>query len=490
MPPSAGPAAGPAAGSERENKSLRYNGNPLRFNRRALLASLILAPAAGARADTGAGDTHMPPPGPLTLTAGESAHAFDDAQPSVKLWTYNARFPGPLLRVRRGEALALRLHNTLAQPTSLHWYGARLANAADGVAGLTGPALAPGESADIGFTARDAGTFFYRPLVPAHAAEQAERGLTGVLVVDEETPPYADDITLVLDDIALDESGQIRDSFASPAETGLAGRLGNRLLINGRATPERLTRPPGRRLRLRVVNVANARPITLRFDSLVTHIIAADGQPVDAPFPPSRDSVALAPGGRVDAVLDTPADGLSGRVVAALGKDGLPLLVLSGEGAAEADAGAPVTGLPPGDLPESLDLAAARRFDVAIEGGLDPAAPAARAADPARIWRLGGRAWPDTAERPLFRVAAGTPVVLALENRTAFLQVLHLHGHHARRLHALDDGWEPFWLDTIAVPPGQTARIAFLADNPGRWMLGSAVLDRLGAGLAGWFEVG
>lgn len=470
---------------------LRYNGNPLFPSRRSLLASLVLAAVPGlspaVRADEAAPSASSTE-SPLTLTAGESAHALDGVPAPVRLWTYDGRFPGPLLRMRRGAALNLRLRNTLPQPTSLHWYGLRIANAMDGVAGLTGPALAAGESADIGFTARDAGTYVYRPLVPEHAAEQTERGLAGILVVDEDTPPYADDVALVLDDIALDDNGQVRDSFGSPAEIGLAGRLGNRLLINGRTAPEQLSRPPGRRLRLRIANIANARPLTLRFENLTTHVIAADGQPVDSPFRPVRDSIALAPGGRVDVVVDTPDDGVSGKVVAALGS-GLPLLALTGAGTPETRAPEPVAGLPPNDLPESLDLARARRFDLIIDGGLDPAASES-AGDPTRIWRLGGLSWRDAAARPLFRVPGGTPVVMALENRTAFLQVLHLHGHHARQLHRLDDGWEPFWLDTIAVPAGQTVRVAFLADNPGRWMIGSAVLDRLGAGLAGWFEVG
>ncbi|WP_227651402.1 multicopper oxidase domain-containing protein [Klebsiella pneumoniae] len=36
---------------------------------------------------------------------------------------------------------------------------------------------------------------------------------------------------------------------------------------------------------------------------------------------------------------------------------------------------------------------------------------------------------------------------------------------------------------------GRTARIAFLADNPGRWLIGSTVLERFDTGLWGSFEV-
>ena len=57
--------------------------------------------------------------------------------------------------------------------------------------------------------------------------------------------------------------------------------------------------------------------------------------------------------------------------------------------------------------------------------------------------------------------------------------MFHLHGHHFRLLDRLDDGWKPFWLDTLAIEPGQTQRIAFAAEHAGRWLIESD-RDRLG----------
>ena len=59
--------------------------------------------------------------------------------------------------------------------------------------------------------------------------------------------------------------------------------------------------------------------------------------------------------------------------------------------------------------------------------------------------------------------------MLALTNRAAIATVFHLHGHHFRLLDRLDDGWKPFWLDTLAFEPSQTQRIAFRAEYPGRY---------------------
>jgi FtsP/CotA-like multicopper oxidase with cupredoxin domain len=79
--------------------------------------------------------------------------------------------------------------------------------------------------------------------------------------------------------------------------------------------------------------------------------------------------------------------------------------------------------------------------------------------------------------------------MLALQNRSAFPQSIHVHGHHVRLLDALDDGWKPFWLDTLVVPERQTLRIAFVADNPGKWALSRHDLEPRRGGQYAWFEV-
>ena len=88
----------------------------------------------------------------------------------------------------------------------------------------------------------------------------------------------------------------------------------------------------------------------------------------------------------------------------------------------------------------------------------------------------------------LFVAERGRTVMMALDNRDVAEHVVHLHGHHFRLLDRLDDGWKPYWLDTIVVAGRQTARIAFVADNPGRWLIEQHALDGPAAGV-NWFEV-
>ena len=53
----------------------------------------------------------------------------------------------------------------------------------------------------------------------------------------------------------------------------------------------------------------------------------------------------------------------------------------------------------------------------------------------------------------------------------------------------LDDGWDPYWRDAVIIPPGRTTRVAFIADNPGKWPIESAIPEHRAAGVGAWFEV-
>jgi len=89
---------------------------------------------------------------------------------------------------------------------------------------------------------------------------------------------------------------------------------------------------------------------------------------------------------------------------------------------------------------------------------------------------------------PAFRAKVGRTVVLALTNRSEIANVFHLHGHHFRLLDRLDDGWKPFWLDTLALDPGQTQRIAFAAEFAGRWLVESVATDWAAPRLLRWYS--
>jgi hypothetical protein len=106
----------------------------------------------------------------------------------LKVWAYNGQVPGPTLRVGRGDTVRVQFHNRLSQPSTIHWHGVRVPNGMDGVPHLTQPPVEPGGSFLYEFVPKDAGTFWFHPHV--RSSEQVERGLYGVLIVEDELPRH------------------------------------------------------------------------------------------------------------------------------------------------------------------------------------------------------------------------------------------------------------------------------------------------------------
>ncbi|MGL4497348.1 MAG: multicopper oxidase domain-containing protein, partial [Beijerinckiaceae bacterium] len=117
-------------------------------------------------------------PQPIQLNAAPAdLQLRAEPRPKTTALIYGGQSPGPLLRARKGEDLAIRLTNSLDQPTSLHFRGMRVPAALDGVGGFSGPAIAPGATADIRLPLRDAGFYLYHPLIPGSTAAQLDAGL-------------------------------------------------------------------------------------------------------------------------------------------------------------------------------------------------------------------------------------------------------------------------------------------------------------------------
>ncbi|GJE26223.1 multicopper oxidase family protein [Methylobacterium organophilum] len=470
------------------------------FSRRALLAGAAALLPAGALAQAGKPAASPAPPSP---SPAEAPPAFPAAPGRVRfrpepaaeteIWCFDGKTAPPLLRGRQGEPFRLKVANRTAKPLSLHWHGIRNRNAMDGVGGVTQPPIAPGAEFTYEFVPPDSGTSLIRPLVVGGASEPSGRGLAGLFVVAEKAPPALDhDLGLLMQDWRLEEDGRLAP-FGPMPFAAASGRLGNLVTLNGKPIPETIELRPGARVRLRLANGCNARSTRIRFDGLKVYVVAVDGQPTDT-FEPLRATLPFPPGTRYDLMFDMPAEMAGGGSITALIGNGFVLAKLVAKGEPVTEKRPPIAALPENTaLPAEIKLQNAFRRDIVLTGGarIDKANPAAEPAfsgDPARIWQVNGASGgPDSG--PAFSVKRGQAVVLAIRNDTAFTQALHLHGHVFRLLHPLDDGWEPYWLDTFQLVEGKTARIAFIADNPGRWLLGATVLERFDTGLWTSFEV-
>jgi FtsP/CotA-like multicopper oxidase with cupredoxin domain len=401
------------------------------------------------------------------------------AEPAETL-SYAGQSPGPVLRLKKGEELKLRIANRLSEPTALSFPGLRTANASAGYGGLTGPRLAPSASADVRFAPPDSGFNLYLPHAGGTDAAQQGRGLFGPIVVEEaEAPDVDQDVVVVLSDWSVDERGQIKDDFSDPAFTRAAGRKCGLVFANTKAAPFELAVRPGARVRLRLGNAATARLTNVGIDGAKTFIVAVDGQPSE-PFEPLRSQFPMGPGARFELMFDMPRQ--SGATVkfvlrGDMGAPDQPFVTIATEGEPVAERSAPPR-LPPNPLlPAEIALEASRRYDVTIAGG--GAAP----------FTLNNATFIDWSPKPAFIIPRGAPSVFAIANKTAVVQAMRLGGHVARLLHSMDDGWEPYWRDTILVQPGRTAHVAFVADNPGKWPIESAIPEHRAAGVGAWFQV-
>jgi FtsP/CotA-like multicopper oxidase with cupredoxin domain len=127
----------------------------------------------------------------------------------------------------------------------------------DGVPDLTQRPIGPGETFVYEFGVPDAGTYWYHP--HQRSFEQVGRGLYGPLIIDEREPIQVDrDMTWVLDDWRLLPNAQISDDFGNFMDATHNGRVGNTVMVNG-AILEGFAVRAGERIRLRLINAANAR---------------------------------------------------------------------------------------------------------------------------------------------------------------------------------------------------------------------------------------
>jgi FtsP/CotA-like multicopper oxidase with cupredoxin domain len=401
----------------------------------------------------------------LALQARKGVIALRPSGPDTPIWTIEAPASDPAFRFKRGETLEVTLANGLPVPAVASWRGIDGVPAAEPLAARA--PLPSGAKETQVIPLRHAGTFLcdLRLLGDGQAPSRALP-----LIVGESEPVAVD-----RDDVLLIEDWRLR-----PDGTAIAPGLDPRdsvpvYTVNGLTTLD-INARAHQRLRLRFINGCQRTTIAVKIENHEVRVMAIDGQPAE-PFMARNGALVLAPGTRVDAFVDaTAAPGTISSIQLHDGKEARQFarLVTSGEPPVRSAPLLPAPPLPSNGLPAQLDLKSALRIDLALGGATgDWVTPATFAATAA----------------PAFRAKAGRIVVLALTNRAAMPTVFHLHGHHFRWLDRLDDGWKPFWLDTLAIEPGQTQRIAFLAEHAGRWLLESVATDWAAPRFVRWYSV-
>jgi len=259
--------------------------------------------------------------------------------------TINGTVPGPLLRMREGEDVTLRVTNRLKQDTSIHWHGLIVPSGMDGVPGVSFPGIKPGETFTYRFRVRQNGTYWYH----SHSAFQEQQGHYAPIIIE---PAGADPVkydrehVVVLSDWTFEDPTRVfsklkkqsdyynfqqrttADFFRDVAKNGLRATVAERgqwgrmrmspadilditgytytYLVNGTAPADNWTAlfRPGERVRLRFINAAAQTIFNVRIPGLAMTVVQADGQNVQ---PVTVDEFQITVAETYDVIV-TPAD--------------------------------------------------------------------------------------------------------------------------------------------------------------------------------------
>jgi len=303
--------------------------------------------------------------------------------------TINQSLPAPTLRVREGDALHLRVRNTLAIVTSIHWHGIVLPAAMDGVPGLSFAGIQPGDYYDYRFTTKQHGTYWYH----AHSGHQEQTGIYGALIIEPREPePFhydCDHVVLLSDwsdedpNVVFHKLKKMSDYYnrnqrtaddlwqqirnMGVAQTWNSRKMWNQMrmserdisdvtgytytfLMNGQ-TPESGWRglfKKGETVRLRFINAAAMTFFDVRIPGLKMTVVAADGQYIQ---PVDVDEFRIGNAETYD-VLVTPDDGAYTIFAQAMDRSGYACGTLASHAELKAD----IPSLDPAPVLTHIDM--------------------------------------------------------------------------------------------------------------------------------------
>ena len=406
---------------------------------------------------------------PFVLRAAPvTAQILPQGDGMTEMLGYNGSTPGPELRYRQGDEVAVAFQNGIGEGSAVHWHGIRIDNAMDGVPYLTQPMVQEGEDFEYRFVVPDAGTYWYHS--HNRSWEQVARGLYGALIVEETAPPDVDhDIVVILDDWRIERSGQMIENFGNRHDFSHAGRLGT--YARALSSADQLRRND--RVRFRIINAATARVFPLEITGLEGKIVAYDGMPL--PVPEDMGRRFIAPAQRMDIIADV-RDAV--RFLFATQGEPYELGEIALDGVNAAGDRAEISPLPAAQVPapSSPDHHLTLRMQGGAMGG-------AHSGDD--IWSFNGVS--GMTDAPWVRFERGQTARISMINDTAFPHGIHLHGHHFYELDA--DGMLGAYRDTSFLNRQEQRDILCVFDNPGKWLIHCHMLGHQASGMKTWVEV-
>lgn len=434
------------------------------------------------------------------LEAIETHWMFND-ELMQDAWVYNGTLPGQEIRVQEGDHVQVRFKNELDEPTAVHFHGVLLANAMDGVPGITQNAVMPGEEFVYEFVADTPGTYWYHS--HQDGANQVEQGLYGTFIVEPaDQPDYDVDQVVTLNEVSSmmldmgmdheemnhgemdhgnmnhgDMDGMDHDQMMGHGDMEdmshqeMMNQMYDTLIINGKAAPaiQPIEVSEGDTVKLRFVNTGLfTQVITIPGHSFkVTHY---DGQAVNEPELISDQSIRIAPAERYDVEITMDQPGVWGvNVFAEQNPDGvqgfLPIVYegYENEKVQTVDSVSAYFDMTTYGEPNEMNFEITKELDMILE-----------TEDGGETFTINGQQM-NTEKidgHELYKVEEGDVVKVKIVNDTDVDHPMHLHGHFFTVISRNGEpvSGSPIRMDTLNVRPGETYEVVFEADNPGHWM--------------------
>lgn len=395
---------------------------------------------------------------------------------------YNGNYLGPVIRVKRGQEVNIKVKNELGEPTTVHWHGLEVSGESDG-----GPhtEIMPGQVWKPSFTVdQPAATLWYHPHLLHKTGEQVYRGLAGLFYIDDDATSELDipnnygknDFPLIIQDRNFESDGKM------PYKVGMRdlmfGLLGDTVMVNGAINPQ-LSVPRGK-VRFRILNGSNARIYNFHLsDNYPFYQIASDGGLLEAPI--KMNEVKLSPAERAEIIVDFSSFEAGHQL--AFQSDGAPILSFVVEGDLEKETELPKTLAKIDEIPVS-DASRVRTFAFT---GMGP------------MVSINGKQM--NIERIDEKVPLNAVEIWEVSNTTMGMsmgrngEIAHPFHAHGVQFQILDrDGMKPApneqgWKDTFLVNSGETVRVIARFKYPGIFMYHCHILEHEDAGMMGQFLV-
>jgi FtsP/CotA-like multicopper oxidase with cupredoxin domain len=417
------------------------------------------------------------PPADFTL---QIAPTMVELAPQVVVSTigYNDKVPGPLMRVREGQHVTVDVINNTDVPEFVHWHGLLVPSEVDGAEEEGTPPVPPHGSHRYQFVAKPAGSRWYH----SHTAAMMDlhrgsyTGQFGFLMIDPAKDPghYDQEVFLALREWQYFLSPMDQDESAPSPHDPMPERPAPDTRPNGLevAAPlysindkmlgagEPLRVQSGQRVLMHFLNASAAQIHRIAFSSHRFQIVALDGNPV--PSPQLVDIIEIAPGERVDAIVEMNQPGIwiLGDTRESARRTGMGIVV---EYANQQQPHA--QWVPP---PKS-------RFDYTIFGNSTPQPAPDHTIDmviekvpggPHGInhWLINGKEYPHENE---FVLHKGRRYRLVFHNRTDDSHPLHMHRHLFELVEINGKPTSGIMKDTVIVPTFGRATVDLVADQPG-----------------------